>query len=121
MHDREPNYPTKEIISFLDPKPIVTHHQLLLWEWISRYYMCPIGDIMKVALPANLKLESETFIVKGQQFANWIAETDEDTLLIDALNKNEGIHFNYLQKKIVQKKYSLVRTKVVEKSIYQSC
>ncbi len=103
VHEREPNYFTKEIIAILDSKPIVTHHQLLLWEWISRYYMCPIGEIMKIALPTNLKLESETFIVKGQLFANWIAENDNDILLIDALNKNESIHFNELQKKLSRK------------------
>lgn len=103
VHNHIPNHPTKEIIAILDSKPIVTQHQLLLWEWISRYYMCPIGEVMKVALPTNLKLESETFIVKGQLFADWIADTDEDLLLIDALDKNESIHFNDLQKKLSKK------------------
>ncbi|MDR1056058.1 MAG: primosomal protein N' [Prevotellaceae bacterium] len=53
-------YVIKEIFSVLDETPIVNDYQLKLWEWISAYYMCSLGEVMKVALPAGLKMESET-------------------------------------------------------------
>lgn len=52
----------KEIEAVLDDKPVVRRNQLQLWRWIADYYCCSIGDVMKAALPAGLKLESETFI-----------------------------------------------------------
>lgn len=48
----------KDIIDLPDDAPIIRHPQLELWQWIADYYMCPIGDVMKAALPADLKPES---------------------------------------------------------------
>lgn len=63
LHPNAPvEYETKDIVSVLDTSPIITSHQLMLWEWISSYYMAFPGDVMKAALPAGMKLESETRI-----------------------------------------------------------
>lgn len=52
----------KEISIVIDREPIVRHPQLKFWQWISDYYLSPIGDVYKAALPAGLKVESETVI-----------------------------------------------------------
>ncbi|MGM9868440.1 MAG: primosomal protein N' [Sodaliphilus sp.] len=63
MHDMEPKgYEVKSIIAMIDPTPIVVHPQLKFWQWISDYYLCTLGEVMKAALPAGLKIESETYI-----------------------------------------------------------
>jgi primosomal protein N' (replication factor Y) len=63
MTPRPPEgFEVKDIITVLKPYPILRHPQLKLWEWISEYYLCSIGDVMKAALPAGLKVESETFV-----------------------------------------------------------
>lgn len=58
----------KEITAVLDNYPIVTELQLSFWEWIANYYMCTLGDVYKAALPAALKLESETYILLNPDF-----------------------------------------------------
>ncbi|MCH5219720.1 MAG: primosomal protein N' [Muribaculaceae bacterium] len=55
-------YELKEIAWCPDTEPILRRPQLSLWEWIAEYYMCPIGDVLKAALPSGLKIESETII-----------------------------------------------------------
>lgn len=55
-------FEVKEIVEILDRFPIVRHPQMRLWEWIADYYMCAVGDVFKAAIPAGLKLESETFV-----------------------------------------------------------
>ena len=50
----------KEIAAVLDPEPIVRHPQIRFWEWMAQYYLCTVGEVYKAALPAGLKLESET-------------------------------------------------------------
>lgn len=52
----------RDIDELLDPDPIVRPDQLKLWQWVADYYFCAPGDVMKAALPAGLRLESETFI-----------------------------------------------------------
>ena len=45
----------KEIHSLIDLHPVVNANQLKLWEWISFYYMCSLGDVYKAALPSAMK------------------------------------------------------------------
>lgn len=52
----------KEIEEILDAEPIIRRPQRQFWQWIADYYFCTPGEVMKAALPAGLKLESETFI-----------------------------------------------------------
>jgi primosomal protein N' (replication factor Y) len=58
----KPNFEIKEILGAIDETPIVTASQMELWKWIADYYMCTLGEVMKAALPAYLKLESRTKI-----------------------------------------------------------
>lgn len=57
-----PGYKTKEIISVLDPEPIIFSWQLKYWQWMASYYCCTPGEVMKAALPGGLLLSSETLI-----------------------------------------------------------
>lgn len=61
-HNKPAHIDLKEIHSQLDSHPIVNQHQLKLWEWISFYYMAPMGDVYNAALPAQLKLESKAYV-----------------------------------------------------------
>lgn len=75
-------YEVKDITMSLDGYSIVKHPQLKFWEWISEYYLCSIGDVYKAALPAGLKVESETFIELNSDYE----EPDSDRL-----NEREAI------------------------------
>ena len=58
----EISYSLKEILDVLDDYAIFTDLQLDFFHWISRYYLSPIGNVLNVALPAALKLSSESFV-----------------------------------------------------------
>ncbi|MBR4276638.1 MAG: primosomal protein N' [Prevotella sp.] len=66
----------KPLISVLDAKPVLLPHQYKLWQWISSYYMCPLGDILVAALPQGMKKEGayrprvETYIRIGDSYRN---------------------------------------------------
>lgn len=63
VHDQRPNFDNIKFISeLLDTDPIVTENQLTFWNWIASYYMCPIGDVYKAALPGGLKPKDENAI-----------------------------------------------------------
>ena len=56
-HGEKPSFDVKDILSLPDPHPIVTGLQLRLWQWIADYYMSPLGDVFKAAMPGGLKDE----------------------------------------------------------------
>lgn len=56
-HGEKPSFDVKDILSLPDPYPVVTGLQLRLWQWIADYYMSPLGDVFKAALPGGLKDE----------------------------------------------------------------
>ena len=76
-HHRAPEgYQTKDILQVLDVTPILLDSQLRLWHWIADYYISPIGEVYKAALPSGLKAEdgfrpkTETYITLTPQFRN---------------------------------------------------
>ena len=82
----------KSIHQIIDNKPVVNEDQLKFWDWISKYYMCPIGDVLKAALPSNLLLQSET-VISINPTATIIKSdlNDNEYLLIDALEINNQL------------------------------
>ena len=58
---QKPEYPRiKPILKRLYSTPLVTAEAQRLWEWIAEYYMCTIGEVMRVALPALAKPSATT-------------------------------------------------------------
>lgn len=56
-HCNKPEFDVRDIIAVPDKKPILLEQQMRLWNWIADYYMSPLGDIFKAALPSGLKDE----------------------------------------------------------------
>lgn len=44
----------RPITSVVDAAPVVSSEQLALWQWMSSYYMCTLGEVMAAALPSGL-------------------------------------------------------------------
>ncbi len=70
----------KEVISVIDPLPLIDESQFLFWEWIASYYLCTVGEVMKAALPASLKMESETHYTIVSGFDTSVLSGEEMTL-----------------------------------------
>lgn len=48
------NVKVRDVLQIVDEAPIVTAEQLKLWEWLSSYYMCTLGEVMAAALPSEI-------------------------------------------------------------------
>ena len=44
----------RDVLQIVDETPIVTAEQIKLWEWLSSYYMCTLGEVMAAALPSEI-------------------------------------------------------------------
>ena len=86
---RPEGFETKEISQLLDSEPIVRHPQLKFWEWIADYYLCSTGEVFRAAVPAGLKLESETVVEVNPDFEEDPGDRlgERDLLVMNAVRR----------------------------------
>jgi primosomal protein N' (replication factor Y) len=104
LHKKAPEgIEIKEILSILDEKPLVSGIQLQFWKWVSEYYMCSLGEVMKAALPAGLKLESETNIYYNHSDENEDGLADTEFLVLETIRSQNLISIKDLSRKLNKK------------------
>lgn len=66
----------KDILEVQDKEAVLLPYQYRLWQWISDYYLCPLGDVFRAAIPAGMKQEdgysakTETYIRLTEPYRN---------------------------------------------------
>lgn len=74
IHNNTPAFKNiKTIAEIHTAKPVVNEYQLKLWKWISEYYLCSEGEVMRAAIPADIETENfnsklEVFIKLADSF-----------------------------------------------------
>lgn len=77
LHNQPPKeYEAKYILEILDEEPVITNVQFKFFEWMASYYCCTPGEVLNAALPAGLKLSSESMVQLHPAF-DWNATTFE--------------------------------------------
>ncbi|UKJ06632.1 replication restart helicase PriA [Solitalea lacus] len=111
-------YEAKYIISILDDMPLITENQLRMWQWISSYYMCYIGEVMNAALPSAMKLASETKVLLNRDHTfDKSLLTDKEYLVVDALEIKDELSINDIMKVLGQKLVMPIVKSLNEKQI----
>lgn len=101
IHQRAPDtaYEIKAIHSLLDASPILRRPQLQFWQWIASYYLCKTGDVYKAALPAGLKLESETVVSLNEGFESATPLRPSEARVLDVILPDERVRVSELEKR----------------------
>jgi len=99
IHTQKPLlYEAKEILCLLDSEPILRFPQMKFWEWVSTYYQAYLGDVYQAAIPAGLKLESETLVCINHDFEADKILTEKEQSILDALSEGKPMPVNELSK-----------------------
>ena len=107
IHQMAPTaYKAKEIHQILDELPIITSRQLKNWQWISDYYLCSLGEVMRASIPSALLLESETLISLNKKFENAKILDNDEFLIFEALQHKSVFNVSEISK-ILDKKNAL--------------
>ncbi|WP_298904332.1 primosomal protein N' [uncultured Psychroserpens sp.] len=117
VHNDAPlTYEAKEIHQILDDTPIVTQVQLQHWRWISEYYMCTLGDVMRAALPSAFILESETVISKNDKtIINDEDLKDDEFVVYEALHHQSSLKIQDLMSILDKKNVLPVIKRLLDK------
>ncbi len=142
VHQRAPQkYQSKYIIELLDENPVVNSIQIWLFAWIADYYLCHIGEAMNVALPAGLKVNSESMLQINPDFdgednfseielkvmqailekenlpykdlKNYVSEHEINKLVKNLIKKNAILIFEEIKERYKPKKLKKIRLKKV--------
>lgn len=119
VHSNAPTeYQPKYIEAVLDPEPIINKIQIEFWNWVANYYLCTIGEVMNVALPSALKLESETNLVYNPEHNFDIASLDENEyLLTEALQIQNNLKLKDVEAIIGKKNFYPIIKNLIDKNI----
>ncbi len=118
IHSIKPEgYEVKDILTMLDDEPIVKHPQLKLWEWISEYYLCSLGDVYKAAVPSGLKVESETFVSADPDFEE--TEPGElkerERIILDLIGSRDRVQLTEISRATGFKNVEAIVSRLIEK------
>lgn len=99
----------KPIAEIIDNKPIVSQNQLLYWRRLADYYICSLGDIMRLALPSALRLQSDTTVIINEET---IPDnlSDKESFVYSILQNENGLKINDLAKQCDFRPLPVLRT-----------
>ena len=121
LHQVTPEkYEAKPIDHILDEHPIVTQTQLNHWDWISEYYLCPVGDVMRAALPSVFLLQSETKLKHHNEFDGNTSQLNNDEyLIVEAIERVGEISISEVSDLLNKKTVLPVINKLVSQSVLE--
>ncbi len=118
IHNEAPRWKSKYIMGLVDDEPLVTERQMEFWEWLAHYYMCYPGDVMAMALPAGLKLESESMVTMHPDFDGDLSSLSKyELMIVNLLGEHPQVRVMDIGRAIgVQKVMPLLRG-LMERSV----
>lgn len=99
----------KPIAEIIDNKPIVSQNQLLYWRRLADYYICSLGDIMRLALPSALRLQSDTTVIINEEITPDNL-SDKESFVYSILQNKNGLKINDLAKQCDFRPLPVLRT-----------
>ncbi|HVI45681.1 MAG TPA: primosomal protein N' [Chitinophaga sp.] len=118
IHEQAPLYKTKPLLDMLDKDPVVYPTQLAFWSWIASYYMCSEGEVLNAALPAHLKLSSETLLLFNDTYGEDFSALDDDEYLVaEALLIRKELRIEEVQLILDKSEVYSVIKKLIDKKV----
>ena len=99
----------KPIAEIIDNKPIVSQNQLLYWRRLADYYICSLGDIMRLALPSALRLQSDTTVIINEEITPDNL-SDKESFVYSILQNENCLKINDLAKQCDFRPLPVLRT-----------
>jgi len=121
IHNSRPElHKPKLILEVLDDEPVVHAHNIEFWHWISEYYMCTLGEVMNVAMPQGLKLDSETNIALHPDWDEDESKLDNTQFIVmEALRVKKSLSVQQIEKLTRRKTvHALIKSLIEKNAVY---
>ncbi len=74
--EKPSTYKTKKILEVLDDHPLFPEGEKALFKWVAEYYLHPLGDVIKTALPGGLDRQDVSHVAATDQGRDALAAGD---------------------------------------------
>lgn len=95
----EPAYEVLSVEDVIDFVPIVNAEMILFLKWLSDYYLCEFGEVIKAALPNGSFNSVRLEVLRGDALSEYFILTDEEKLILKQL-KPKGIKLTVFKKRL---------------------
>lgn len=119
VHRNPPKqYQAKYILEILDEVPLVTESQIKLFQWVASYYMCYPGEVFQVALPAGLKISSQSKIQAHPEFSNLQDLNEKEQLIYQSIVEKGSLSYDEVARVAdVKSPYHIIKSLVGHSAI----
>jgi primosomal protein N' (replication factor Y) len=106
----------KPITDILDEAPLFNTNDIKFYEWLADYYLCSLGEALKLAVPYGLEIESKRKIISDTDVCSdlFSKEKNKTSLkgkILKILSEKDEITISSLQKLVKKKSiYSALQT-----------
>src|ERR1017187_8672020 len=106
----------KPISDVLDEKPIYSLDDLKFYAWLAEYYVCSLGEALRLGGPYGLEIESKRKIIVDRLLCKKLAENEKNKnslklKILKILSDRDEMNFSYLQKSVGKKNiYSFLKS-----------
>lgn len=108
----------KPILNVLDNEPLLYPAQLQFWSWLASYYLCSEGEVMQAAVPANLKLSSETILIWNEEHDEDFSHLDDEEFIVaEALHIKKELRLYEVQQLLDASHVYPVIKRLIEKQV----
>jgi len=109
------DFTPKAILDVLDEHPMIGEEQLQLWDWMSDYYMCTPGEVMRAAIPSGLRPESESRVRCNSAYVDQGDLDSYERLLLEVVKDQGEVKLDDLQLSGISKNPLRILKQLVEK------
>lgn len=89
--NKEGDFRTKPVLGLLDEAVLVPEITLHFWQWLSKYYLSYLGEVMNAGLPAAFKLSSESVFSLTKYYEEDKTELSNDAFIICELLQEKKV------------------------------
>jgi primosomal protein N' (replication factor Y) len=110
LHDLAPDGPLKEVLRLVDEEPVLDAELLALGGWISQYYCCPLGEVLRSMTPLSgevRKTKQYSLTDSGRDAARQLvlgASEEDAAVQVLQLLEARSLSASYLEKKLPRAK-----------------
>jgi primosomal protein N' (replication factor Y) len=105
----------KDILGLVDPAFALSEKQYSLLKWLSEYYICPLGDVMKAAFPPGFLGKTRTTVIAGDN----VPDKPKERFIHDKVkSKSSGYKYSSSKQIIPGVSNSLIKQMIASGELY---
>ncbi|MFM1913044.1 MAG: Primosomal protein [Bacteroidota bacterium] len=118
-HHPPKNYSAKYLLEILDSSPIISNQQIELFNWISQYYFCQLGEVFNAALPSGLKISSESKVQINPNFLDFQELSPREAEIFNLIKEKNELNYDSIASALeIKSAYHYIKAMVQKGAIF---